>query len=97
MALPQVPPPVASSHEVRAAILQLTSRQLAALKFYAAVRIKILGRQARGRDHDDLLQEVIRSTISGERQWKMKVPFYVHLKKLDPQHFQRVVPETRRR
>ena len=80
MALPQAHPYVASSHEVRAAILQLTSRQLAALKFYAGVRIKILGRQARGRDHDDLLQEVIRSTISGERQWKMTVPFYVHLK-----------------
>jgi DNA-directed RNA polymerase specialized sigma24 family protein len=74
------PVEAATIHEVKSAIVQLAPRQLNSLRFYAAVRIKMLGRRAHGRDHDDLLQEAIKSTVSGERPWRNKVPFFIHIR-----------------
>lgn len=69
----------ASADEVRAAIDGLSEAQLVRFKRYAERKIKGLGRRSLGRDHMDLLQEAITSTLAGDRRWNKTVDFSQHL------------------
>jgi DNA-directed RNA polymerase specialized sigma24 family protein len=69
----------ASAEEVRAAIDGLSEAQLVRFKRYAERKIKGLGRRSLGRDHMDLLQEAITSTLAGDRHWNKTVDFSQHL------------------
>lgn len=71
--------------EIDHAIEALTPAQLLKLKKYAGWRIRGLGRAARNRDAEDLIQEALTSTIVGSgdtgegRRWNKKVDFVKHL------------------
>jgi len=69
----------ASAEEVRAAIDGLSEAQLIRFRRYADRKIKGLGRRGLGRDHMDLLQEAITSTLAGDRHWNKTVDFSQHL------------------
>lgn len=77
----------ASLEQVEAAIESLTKDDSRRLEQYAKWRIRGIGRSRLGRTHEDLLQEAIRSTLSGaelnapgDRRWKkVTVNFVRHL------------------
>ena len=71
--------------EVERAVDALTQAELLQLKKYAASRIQIIGRAARGRTGEDLLNEALLRTLIGTlpngegRHWNKKVNFFRHL------------------
>ncbi|MDQ6759601.1 MAG: hypothetical protein M3Z32_07020 [Acidobacteriota bacterium] len=65
---------------VEQAILALSQPELLRLKKYAVWRIRGLGRKARGRNHEDLLNEAVTSIVEGIRPWRRSILFYVHLR-----------------
>ena len=70
----------ATPDEVRTAIADLTTPNLLRLKKFASFRIRGLGRKACGRDGNDLRQEAVVDTLSGNRHWnKEAVDFVGHL------------------
>jgi len=72
--------------EVDRAIKGLTSSELLQLQLFAKFRIRGLGRAARGRDWEDLLEEALYRTLIGAedtqngRHWNRRVSFVQHLK-----------------
>ena len=72
--------------EVDRAIKGLTSSELLQLQLFAKFRIRGLGRAARGRDWEDLLEEALCRTLIGAkdnqngRHWNRRVSFVQHLK-----------------
>lgn len=76
----RVPEEIAAGlHEVEEAIRCLSRPQLLRLENYAKKRIRGLGRANEGRDHNDLMQEAITRTVSGQRRWNKSVTFEQHL------------------
>jgi len=69
----------AGSDEVEEAVKRLSRPQLLRLENYAKKRIRGLGRANEGRDHNDLMQEAITRTLTGQRHWNKSVTFVVHL------------------
>jgi len=71
--------------EVDRAIEALTSPELLRLRHFAAFHVRGLGRAARGRTGEDLLQEALMRTLIGAedvqkgRHWNRDVPFAWHL------------------
>lgn len=71
--------------EVDRAIKALTSSELLRLQKFAKFRLRGLGRAARGRDWEDLLEEALYRTLIGAqdaqngRHWNKKVNFVQHL------------------
>lgn len=73
--------PKATTDEIRKAIESLNENDLLRLKTFAKFRIRGLGRAARGRSWQDLLQEVFSRALSGARSWNpKKVDFFGFLK-----------------
>ena len=72
--------------EVDRAIKELSSTELLQLQLFAKFRIRGLGRAARGRDWEDLLEEALYRTLIGAedtqngRHWNRRVSFVQHLK-----------------
>ncbi len=66
--------------EVDRAIEALTSSELLQLQLFAYVRVRGLGRAARGRTWEDLLGEARLRTLIGTRHWNKDVDFVMHLK-----------------
>lgn len=72
--------------EVDRAIKTLTCSELLRLQQFAKFRVRGLGRAARGRDWEDLLEEALYRTLVGAedtqagRHWNKKVPFEQHLR-----------------
>jgi CheY-like chemotaxis protein len=72
--------------EVDRAIKTLTSSELLRLQQFAKFRVRGLGRAARGRNWEDLLEEALYRTLVGAedaatgRHWNKKVPFGQHLR-----------------
>ena len=71
--------------EVDRAIKTLTSADLLRLRQFAKLLVQGIGRAARGRDWEDLLEEALYRTLIGARDtqngrhWNRKVPFVQHL------------------
>jgi CheY-like chemotaxis protein len=71
--------------EVDRAIKTLTSADLLRLRQFAKLLVQGVGRAARGRDWEDLLEEALYRTLIGAadtqngRHWNRKVPFVQHL------------------
>jgi CheY-like chemotaxis protein len=71
--------------EVDRAIKALTSADLLRLRQFAKLLVRGVGRAARGRDWEDLLEEALYRTLIGAsdtqngRHWNRKVPFVQHL------------------
>src|SRR5579859_2035777 len=71
--------------EVDRAIKALTSADLLLLRQFAKLLVQGVGRAARGRDWEDLLEEALYRTLIGAmdaqngRHWNRKVPFVQHL------------------
>ena len=71
---------IATVDEVQAAVEGLSAANLLRLEKFARWRVRGLGRRAGGRDHRDLLQEAMTSTLAGDRNWnKAAVHFVGHL------------------
>jgi DNA-directed RNA polymerase specialized sigma24 family protein/predicted RNA-binding Zn-ribbon protein involved in translation (DUF1610 family) len=68
-----------SRSEIENAICSLSSAQLIKLRNFARIRVRGLGSRAGGADYEDLLQQALASTISGEREWSDRVDLYAHL------------------
>ena len=66
--------------EVDRAIEALTSSELLQLQIFAYIRVRGLGRAARGRTWEDLLAEARLRTLIGTRHWNRDVDFVMHLK-----------------
>ena len=73
----QATPPrlAATTVEISAAIDALTHEELEALEVFARKRVEMLGNKRHGRDYEDLLQEAITDTLSGDRSWYKDVDF----------------------
>jgi hypothetical protein len=70
----------ASPREIAMAIDSLTPDELLRMRAFAVWRVRGLGRRSNGRDHNDLLQEAVARTVSGERRWNGdSVSFATHL------------------
>jgi len=70
----------ASTAEIEEAIRSLTDQDAGRLKRYTIRRLAAIGRAARGKDWEDLLQEGITRTLAGTRAWnKNAVTFVGHL------------------
>jgi DNA-directed RNA polymerase specialized sigma24 family protein len=69
----------AGPDEISEVIESLTAEQLLKLEKFARWRIRGLGRANDGRDHEDLMQEAITSTLAGHRRWNKSVSFEQHL------------------
>jgi len=70
----------ASAREIAIAIESLTPEELLRMRAFALWRVRGLGRRSNGRDHNDLLQEAVARTVSGERRWNEdSVSFVTHL------------------
>lgn len=70
-----------SLNEVRAAVEALGTASLLRLKRYAEIRIRRVGRAARGRTAEDLLHDAFEATLSGRRHWrKSAVDLVGHLR-----------------
>ena len=68
-----------SRDEVCSAIAALTAPQLKRIHEYAKWRAKALCATEPAVSSEDLLQEALKRTLSGERQWDKKIRFDVHL------------------
>ena len=74
----------ATKDEIENAITNLTDAELLRLEQFSEYRVRGLGRQARGRTGQDLLQEVLLSTFQGAmtskgRHWNKNVGFFAYL------------------
>jgi DNA-directed RNA polymerase specialized sigma24 family protein len=70
----------ATAQEIRAAIESLTRDDLLRLRQFAVWRMRGLGRNGGGRDHEDLIQEAVVRTVAGDRRWNQRaVTLAAHL------------------
>jgi DNA-directed RNA polymerase specialized sigma24 family protein len=60
----------ASAQDVHRAIESLTPAELLRIREFAVWRIRGLGRKSDGRSHEDLMQEAVARTVSGDRRWQ---------------------------
>ncbi len=67
------------SSEIEVALAALGRDDLARLMVVARFRARALGRFRRGKDHDDLLNEAVLRTLSGQRAWNPAVDLVRHL------------------
>lgn len=70
----------ATPEEVWAEVERLTPSDLLRLRKAAAFRVRLLRPFTRGRSDEDLLQEAIARTLSGQRSWQRAIAFAEHLK-----------------
>ncbi len=71
-----------SAAEVLEAVGRLSKHDLARLRTSARIRIHGLGLDAVARDADDLVQEAVMRTTSGQRTWKVGVDLMRHLREV---------------
>ena len=79
-----LPPPggeerTASREEVCSAIAELTDAQLNRIHEYSKWQARALSAREYAISQEDLFQEALKRTLSGERQWDRKIRFDVHL------------------
>ena len=79
--IPEIParPARTDGRDITVAVCTLTPQELLRLQGFACFRVRGLGRKARGRSADDLLQEAITATIAGDRVWSEGISMYQHL------------------
>jgi DNA-directed RNA polymerase specialized sigma24 family protein len=69
----------ADTEEINEAIRSLTREELLKLEKYAKWRIKGIGRASEGRNREDLMQDAVTQTLSGQRSWNKSVSFVQYL------------------
>jgi DNA-directed RNA polymerase specialized sigma24 family protein len=69
----------ADTEEINEAIRSLTRAELLKLERYAKWRIRGIGRASEGRNHEDLMQDAVTQTLSGQRSWNKSVSFVQYL------------------
>jgi DNA-directed RNA polymerase specialized sigma24 family protein len=68
-----------STDEIWTAVNSLLSSELLRLKLFAQVSMGVLGSKAHGRDENDLLNEALVATATGDIPWKEGPPLVAHL------------------
>ena len=69
----------ATPEEIASAIELLTDVQSERVEQYAHAKVRGLGRRAQGKSGQDLMQEAMMLTLSGDRRWNKSVTFPAHL------------------
>lgn len=76
---PTVLPHYASLDEVRTALENLTSNDLKKLRFIARLHCQYYGLPRSHMEPDELLNEAIKRSLDGTKQWRVGVKFTYHL------------------